>query len=176
VARIEPMTTWHVTFGTYGTRLHGNDRPTVDRRNNRVGQPFLGRDEQRRAREQSRLRSSPISLTDEQRELIEGVLPQLCARGGWVLRAVAAGWDHVHVVCDAPSAVHGKQVRRLVKRWLTQVLNERWPRSRGSAWWAEGGSTKAVKDPAYLASAVAYVRRQRFVGGEGGRAGDGPAR
>lgn len=24
------LKTWHITWGAYGTRLHGGDRPTVD--------------------------------------------------------------------------------------------------------------------------------------------------
>ena len=31
---------YHITFGTYGTRLHGNERGSVDRAHNAPGEPF----------------------------------------------------------------------------------------------------------------------------------------
>ena len=30
------LITWHITFGTYGARLHGDERPTVDRNHNHL--------------------------------------------------------------------------------------------------------------------------------------------
>jgi hypothetical protein len=35
---------YHITFGTYGTRLHGDPRGTVDRSMNRPGDPIIGAD------------------------------------------------------------------------------------------------------------------------------------
>ena len=35
------LTTWHITFGTYGTRLHGSKVPTVDKQHNEVGESFV---------------------------------------------------------------------------------------------------------------------------------------
>jgi len=44
---ISGFTPWHITFGTYGTRLHGSHRPTVDKQHNQRGTPFLALDAQR---------------------------------------------------------------------------------------------------------------------------------
>src|SRR5688500_18791040 len=38
---------YHITWGTYGTRLHGDPRKTVDRLHNQYGDPVLGYDEHR---------------------------------------------------------------------------------------------------------------------------------
>jgi hypothetical protein len=35
---------YHITFGTYGTRLHGDERGTVDRAMNKPGDPIIGAD------------------------------------------------------------------------------------------------------------------------------------
>ena len=35
---------FHITWGTYGTRLHGDPRGTVDRNHNHFGDPVLGYD------------------------------------------------------------------------------------------------------------------------------------
>ncbi|MCG8406139.1 MAG: transposase [Phycisphaerales bacterium] len=103
----------------------------------------------------------PVWLTEDQRQLVEVSLPMLCERGGWTYRICAAGIDHVHLLCDAVLEVHGKQIRTWVKRWMTQALNERWPRHSGSKWWAEGGSTKPVEDVDYLNNVFHYIARQR---------------
>jgi hypothetical protein len=35
---------YHITFGTYGTRLHGDERGTVERAHNVYGEPIVGMD------------------------------------------------------------------------------------------------------------------------------------
>lgn len=154
-------TPWHITFGTYGTRLHGDRRPTVDLEHNEYGTPFVPRNDLRRQREEESLIAEPVRLTPDQRELIERLIPEICQRGGWKLHAAAAQPDHVHVVCGIRSEIHGDKVQRLLKRWLTEALNEKWPDSYRPRWWAVQGSNKAIKEESYLKNAIAYVERQR---------------
>jgi len=93
---------------------------------------------------------------------VESVIPNICERGGWGLRAAAAAveGDHVHVLLDVDPAIDPKSVRRWLKRWLSESLSEAYgvpPRG----WWAEGGSTKPVCDERYLRNVTGYVQRQR---------------
>lgn len=119
--------------------------------------------------------SSSVLMTIDQRLIIQTTLPPICIRGGWTLITCAAERNHVHVLINTNPSVHGKQIRTLVKRWLTQALNERW--TTRSRWWAEGGWTKPVKDRAYLIATIAYINRQRVSGNASGiRGGDAPAR
>ena len=160
--RLDPeRTTWHITFGTYGTRLHGDIRPTVDRNHNRVGTPFLTPDSRRRALEHESLKFDSVYLTREQCLEAQARLPEICSRGGWTLRVCSASSDHVHLVLDIVPEVHGEKARRLIKRWLGEALTARWPRAKGASWWAEEGSNKAVKDEEYLNNAYEYVLGQR---------------
>lgn len=154
-------TSWHITFGTYGTRLHGGRRPTVDKRHNQRGTPFLPTNAARQQRARSRMNSAPRRLTQPQCELIEAELPGICDQGGWDYRIAAASSDHVHLLCDVAAEVHGEKVRRLIKRWLVQVLSERWPLVEGARWWAVEGSNIAVCDEAYLNHVYRYILRQR---------------
>jgi hypothetical protein len=50
------LTTWHITWGTYGARLHGGDRPTVNRYHNKPGEPYVGPDMHRAWAENDLLR------------------------------------------------------------------------------------------------------------------------
>jgi hypothetical protein len=75
------FTTWHITFGTHGARLHGGPRLTVDRDHNQRGEPFIGeggRDPDREQRERAKLKSQPVILSIEQCVFIESVIPAIC--------------------------------------------------------------------------------------------------
>lgn len=158
------LTPWHITFGTYADRLHGDLRPTVDREHNVPGTPFLPTNRARLNRELATQLLPAVTLTPEQREFIEHTIPTLCDRGNWKLYTCAAAPNHVHTILAAPSHIHGKQIRPLLKRWLTQALAPHWPhpiKPDGSSWWAEGGSNLALNDPEHLERAIAYVDLQR---------------
>jgi len=154
-------TTWHITWGTYGTRLHGSAKPTVDRQHNQRGTPFIKRDAERERIETAILNFPPVMLAREQCLAIESTLPSICERGGWGYRVCAAQPDHVHLLCDVPRAIHGEKVRRLAKRWLGEALSSQWSLPPGATWWAEEGSNKPVKDSRYLNNAYTYIADQR---------------
>lgn len=150
---------YHITWGTYGTRLHGDPRGTVDRGHNEFGSPVLGFDEDRWEREKENLNFAPVVLTREQMRLIESLLPAICERGFWKLIACAAGPDHVHVILQ--SEHDPETIRRLMKRWLGQELSRIDPLPDGATWWAECGSIRWIDNERYLKNATDYVTRQR---------------
>ncbi|MCH7752254.1 MAG: transposase [Planctomycetes bacterium] len=154
-------TSWHITFGTYGTRLHYGPRPTVDRQYNRRGALFLPHRPAFERVVSNRLNHSSRCLTEEQQVFVEELLPALCERGGWDCRTGSASADHVHLLCDIVPEVHGERVRRLLKRWLGQALAQVWPLESGQSWWADGGSNKAVREHQYLNHVYSYILRQR---------------
>ena len=150
---------YHITFGTYGTRLHGDPKGTVDRAHNRPGDPILGQHDAWMCEEQSRMRFSAMFLTDEQRRFIEHVFTSLCVECQWQYRIVAASPDHVHALLT--TRVEAKAVRKLLKRRLSQTLSERWPLAAGQVWWASGGSIKWIWNESYLSNVHHYIERQR---------------
>jgi REP element-mobilizing transposase RayT len=157
-------TLWLITFAAYGSRLHGDDRLTVDRAHNQFGTPYLKPDGTRMAQDADRMLSGTVVLSVEQQAFVEHTIPELCARGGWRFVQCSAAGNHVHVLCSIPSETHGKIAPSILKRWLTQALDTRWnmPKRRdGTSWWSEGGSARAVKDQESLARAEAYINAQR---------------
>ncbi len=150
---------YHITFGTYGTRLHGGERASVDRRHNTPGEPVLGRIESWERVERHRMRFPPVRLTPAQRLYVEEVVPQVCQRGGWTYHIAACGEDHMHVLLSTDAS--GNAVRRWLKVWLGQALGQRWSMEKGRRWWANGGSVKWVWDEAYFKRAYACMERQR---------------
>ena len=150
---------YHVTFGTYGTRLHGDYRATVLRAMNRPGTPVFREDPLRLKCERNLMQFAPVLFRQEQREFIEASVPSICQRGGWEYRIAAAGPDHVHVLLSANA--DGGAVRKWLKRWRGEMLSERWPLAVGRTWWADGGSVKSIWQEGYLRRAFKYIHRQR---------------
>jgi REP element-mobilizing transposase RayT len=150
---------YHITWGTYGTRLHGDARGTVDRGHNEFGTPVLGPDPERQLGEFKGLKFRPVVLRVDQRLFIESILPSICVRGHWKYIEGAAGPDHVHAIVSSP--FDPETVRRLMKRWLCQALSERWPLPDGATWWAEDGSIRWIDNERYFDNAVRYVHDQR---------------
>jgi len=157
---------FHITFGTYGTRVHGDPRNTVDREHNQYGEPVIGYDEHRWEKEKGLLKYRPVEFNAPQMILVESLLPEICERGGWIYQMGAAGPDHVHVVLS--SREDPKPIRKILKRWLTQALaahflGEPGCPQPGEPWFAECGSIRWIfeEDGEYFENAVDYVRRQR---------------
>jgi REP element-mobilizing transposase RayT len=150
---------YHLTYGTYATRLHGDSRGTVDRSANNPGDPIIGSDPARWEFEQIRLRFPPVKLTLQQRQLIELVLPSVCERGGWQLHVGAAKEDHCHVLLTSDR--DGEDVRKWLKRWVGEHLSIEWPLPPGATWWAECGSVKWIWNQAYFDNVYEYVKNQR---------------
>ena len=146
---------YHITVGTYGTRLHGDERGTVDRRMNQPGDPIVGRVEQWQRAERASLRFEPRVFTPDQMGWVESLVPAICERGGWTLRARACAPDHLHTVVTATA--DGALVRKLLKRWLTQAMAKQLPLEPDEHFWAECGSVKWVWTDDYLGRVVPYV-------------------
>jgi exodeoxyribonuclease V alpha subunit len=155
----EPPLAYHISFGTYGVRIHGDIRFTVDRRHNTYGEPFIERDDPRSNAETEQTKFPPIFLTREQRLFVEEALPSICDRGGWKHVTSAAGPDHVHVVLSTEREC--EKVRNWLKRWLGEALTKEWRSPASGTWWAEGGSIKWVWGEEYLGEVIEYVRNQR---------------
>lgn len=147
---------YHITVGTYGTRLHGGTAPTVDRRENHYGDPFVKADRKLYDFRKSKLSESPCYLTKDQRTCIEETIPELCERGKWNYHIAACQPDHFHCLISSP--VDPKDIRRWLKTWLTQRLNETFEARK---WFARDGSTKWIFDEKYFHNVFEYILRQR---------------
>jgi REP element-mobilizing transposase RayT len=147
---------YHITFGTCGTRLHGDERPHVDMDHNEYGTPFPPTDPYREDEARARMREEPCYLTIDQRKEVERAIRDLCKRYGWTVYAIAVQSDHTHVVLTADR--EGDQLRDALKAVATKWLNKKFERR---TWWAEGGSAKYIWTDDRLESATKYVNDQR---------------
>ncbi len=155
---------FHITFGTYGTRLHGDARGTVGRGRNQPGDPIIGLDSDWEREEASRLKYAPVYLDTSQRRHVQLLIPDICRRGGWKYHMAAGQPDHAHALVTADRAAiegDGTVVRRLLTRWLSEAMTGAFGLEPGRRWWAEGGSVKWIWDRGYYENVYGYVERQR---------------
>jgi hypothetical protein len=150
---------YHITWGTYGTRLHGDPRGTVDRTHNEYKSPILKFDEHRWEEEKSKLKYPPVRFDLDKRITVESMIPDICARGFWNFHTCAAGKDHVHVILNSPN--NPETIRQLLKRWLGQEFTKKYQLTNLGTWWAECGSIRWINDEAYLRAATKYITEQR---------------
>ena len=147
---------YHITIGTYGTRLHGGNAPTVERQHNRYGEDFVSTDSHRERFERDTMVQNPVYLTDEQRQFVEEIIPSICERGKWIYHLTACQTDHVHLLVSGD--VEAKKIRRWLKQWLTNALNDRFGKRQ---WFAECGSTKYLYEKGYFEAVDEYIKKQQ---------------
>jgi REP element-mobilizing transposase RayT len=140
-----------ITWTVYGTHLQGDPRGWRRRRKgNQFPQPRLA--EWR----QQRLKHSVLTLSSEQREVVEHECRRHCEHRGWRLWAINARTDHVHAVVTAAEC-SGGTVRDQLKANATRGLRERWPVFRHRPVWTVGGDWECVDSVDDLDSVCQYV-------------------
>jgi hypothetical protein len=101
LSRTDPLA-YFITFRTYGTWLHGDERGSTDRYANGFGAPQLAPNAVRESWARRKMRAQPVALDDQRRRLVAAALVEACERRAWVLMALAVQSNHVHVVVAAP--------------------------------------------------------------------------
>ena len=147
---------YFITWTTYGTWLHGDERGSFDHHGNYIPPNWA-----RREAEAAMLVDDPVYLTPEQRAIVDQLLVEACARLGWVLQARNVRSNHVHVVVSA--AADGKQVRSRLKALASMRLSEHAGLDPAAGtdgarkWWTEKGNIEEVWDDRHLDASVVYV-------------------
>jgi len=149
---------YHITWTTYGTWLSGDARGWV--KWGEMGVKTADPDTERAAREA--MVETAVVLTEEQRALVEQTIRDHCRIRGWLLHAVQARTNHVHVVVTADRDPN--EVIRQFKAWCSRKLSDAAglvgtvAKNAGRRhWFTEGGDIKSIEDDDYLANAIHYV-------------------
>jgi REP element-mobilizing transposase RayT len=144
-----------LTFTTYGTRLHGDDRGTVDRGHNTFGSRVLRPDPGRREFTRQRLAGPPMTLGATHRQVVEAAIREVCRTRGWRLHAVHARSNHVHVVASA--SVEPEVLLTTFKAWATRRLRDADLVTSDARVWTRHGSTRYLWTDPDVESAIFYV-------------------
>ena len=153
-----PILADHITWTTYGTWLPGDACGWVQWGQRGIKPP----DPQRERDAIQRMVESPVLLTEEQRALVEQTVRDHCRIRGWVLHAVNARTNHIHVVVTADR--DPQDVMNQLKAWCSRKLSDAAglvgtvaKKAGRRHWFTEGGNKELIDSEEYLNNAIHYV-------------------
>ncbi|MGE0600233.1 MAG: transposase [Dehalococcoidia bacterium] len=146
---------YFITFTTYGSRLHGDARGSVDEWHNRYGEPPMERRPGLEAYERGRLKSAPVTLDASMRGAVEDAIRERCQFMEWSLVALNVRTNHVHVVVFATEPP--ERVMTSFKARSTTTMRQRGLIGTESRVWTRHGSTRRIGNERDLEAVVTYV-------------------
>lgn len=144
-----------ITFTTYGTWLHGDERGSVDFYHNQHGTPVLKPNTMRTHAERQRFKNEPVRLNQQQRCIVQHTIEQVCIHRGWSLHAINIRTNHVHIAITADQTP--ERVMIDFKSWCTRRLVEAGLVQKGTLIWTRHGSTRYIWNEDQLQYAGQYV-------------------
>jgi REP element-mobilizing transposase RayT len=145
-----------ITFRTYGTWLHGDDRGSIDRYHNMFRGPRVPANQVMHRQHEAKLKSEPFLLNAKARGVVAETIREVCSFRDWPLRALNIRTNHGHVVVSN-KGVAPDRILRDFKAYSTRAL-----RSSG-LWvfdhspWADGGSKRYLWSDESIGNACDYV-------------------
>ena len=144
-----------ITFRTYGTWLHGDERGSVDRFHRTYGTPMLAASLQRANYERRLRKQYPVHLDSRKRAVIESAIQETCTIRNWHLWAFNIRTNHVHTVVSANCKP--ERILSALKANATRSMREAgcWASDRSP--WVHRGSKRYLWTEKQLDDAIAYV-------------------
>ena len=148
---------YFLSWTCYGTRLHGDERGSVDSTCNRLGAPLLEPDEDRVRLVTSKMTGPARTLDDDARAIVDRAIRAHCEVRGRSVLALNVRTTHVHVVLDC-RGTHGPEAAMAqLKSWATRRLRAAGLFEPGRRVWTDHGSTRWINFEEGLRGAVRYV-------------------
>jgi REP element-mobilizing transposase RayT len=145
-----------ITFRTYGTWLHGDERGAIDRRRyRRYGTPAMPANKRLVDEEKAALKHPPVVLNPSQRTAIKSAIQEVCTHRGYYLHAVNVRTNHVHAVITA--SCKPEHVLEALKAYATRKLREAHLIKPDMKPWARHGSTVYLWTEEQVSRAIGYV-------------------
>ena len=144
-----------ISFRSYGTWLHGDNRGSIDRLHHRYGEPYLPQSETWERYNRKQRKGDPFILGAKERRSVQKAIRETCSIRKWDLHALNVRTNHVHTVvtanCDPErllNAFKGNATRQLREDQL-------WPYHFSA--WADKGSKIWLWNERSVANAIDYV-------------------
>ncbi len=145
-----------ITFRTYGTWLHGDERGSIDRYHNQYRGPRVAPDSILEKQHAVKLKGSSVTLDAKQRKVIESAVREVCEYRKWVLRAINIRTNHVHSVVSIGLAPSDKALNDF-KSYATRRMRQNGVWEREHSPWVDKGSKRCLWNEKSIASACDYV-------------------
>jgi len=144
-----------ITFTTYGTRLHGDDRGSVNTNNNLHQTPYLNENRQINQWQRQLLRAEPLILSTPHRKIVHRMIENAARHNGWDIRALNVRTNHVHVVIAGDATP--EFIMNSLKSKSTRGLKEHGIIRENGTYWTRHGSTEYLWTAQEVGAACHYV-------------------
>lgn len=145
-----------ITFRTYGTWLHGDERGSVDTHGKNIyGTPKIDPNKNLEKRMRTNAGQEPILLNEKQRRLIEESIEETCKIKNFDLFAVNVRTNHVHAVVSAQTPP--EPIINSLKSFATRKLRENYLALKDEKIWSRGGSRRYLWKKHHVDEAIDYV-------------------
>jgi len=146
---------YFISFRSYGTWLHGDERGSIDRFHNRYRDPYLPPNETWQRHNQTQLERDPFILGARERGSVEKAIRETCSIRKWHLQAFNVRTNHVHAVVTANRKP--AMVLNAFKANATRQLREDQLWRHEFSPWADKGSKRRLWNERSVANAIDYV-------------------
>ena len=146
-----------LTFRTYGTWLHGDERGSVDSCHNQHESPLLAASATREKDAKRIMKFPALLLDDKQRTNIEQTINEVVTFRHWHLHAASVQSNHVHLVVSVSDDISPERVMNDFKTRATFRLREAKLIDPERKIWERHGSTKYLFTEKELSAACDYV-------------------
>jgi REP element-mobilizing transposase RayT len=145
-----------ITFRSYGTWLHGDERGSVSRFRNQYKSPRLPPEKKWLQTNTGRLDQEILVLNAEQRHCVEVSAKETCKIRKWKLYAINVRTNHVHLVVSIGQK-KPEIALNAFKANATREMREKgcWHSTKSP--WADKGSKRYLWNEKSLARAIDYV-------------------
>jgi hypothetical protein len=131
---------YFITFGCYGSHLHGDASGSVNREHNVFGSRLVDEQPALAAVEREIMDQAPYLLDHDRRLIVLDAIRQVCIHRGWILKAAHIRTNHVHVIVQA--AIRPERVMIDFKSYASRNLNALGLDEPKRNRWARHGSTR----------------------------------
>jgi len=144
-----------ISFRTYGTWLHGDERGSISRKLNKYGTPRIKPNRRLQLAERAQLKHPPVCLNGRQRPVVEAAIREVCEHRGYWLRAINVRTNHVHTVVAA--LTKPEPILQAFQAYATRKLREKGLLPRHIKPWSRHGSTPYLWKERHVERAMEYV-------------------
>ena len=152
----ETLLAFLITFRSYGTWLHGDERGSVNRFRNQYKSRRLPHVKEWIETNSQRMKADPLILGAEQRRCVEEAVNETCGIRRWNLHALNVRTNHVHAVVNIGTK-RPEVAMNAFKANATRKMRETgcWKSERGP--WADKGSNRYLWNERSVERAIDYV-------------------
>jgi REP element-mobilizing transposase RayT len=145
-----------ITFRTFGTWFHGDERGSVDRRSkNKYGTPRIQSSSQLVWAESVQTDRPSFKLQGKERIVVDFAIRNLCVSRNYHLHALNVRTNHVHLVVGNSGNV--ERTMNAFKAFATKDLRSKGLIANDFKPWSRHGSTRYLWTDEHISAAVDYV-------------------